>query len=275
MDRARFLKTEAIVLKHFPLGEADRVLTLITPQAGKVRAVARGVRRPKSKLAGHLEPLTRTRVLIQRGRSMDTISQAETIESNIEVRQDLWRMTCALYSAELVERFSSEEQEGEAIYRLLRETITALAPSVHPELVGGETHWNPDITMRWFEVRLLDLSGFAPELYRCLDCTADVLPSAHFFSASAGGVLCPSCRAKDSLARPLSLNALKLLRLYSRGALQTAQQVRLPPDLSVEVEHIMRQYLIHTLERELKSTDFLDILRRERLMEREAASAAG
>jgi DNA repair protein RecO (recombination protein O) len=253
MDKPRFLKTEAIVLKHYPLGEADRVVTLLTPGSGKVRAVAKGVRRVKSRLGGHLEPLTRTRVMLAQGRSLDTISSAETIASNLPLRKDLWRTTCGIYLAELVERFATEEQANLPLYGLLCAGLDALGRAA-----------DLDPVLRYLELRVLITTGFRPELGQCVQCGAAIQPGAHFFSAQAGGALCPACRRNDPLARPLSLNALKVLRLYAASPLETACRVRLDRDLAVELEHLLRQYIMHVLEYGLKSVEFLDLLQRER-----------
>ncbi len=255
MDAHKFFKTEAIVLKHFPLGEADRIITLYTPDDGKVRAVARGVRRVKSRLGGHLELLTRVRVLIVRGTNLDVISQAETLTSNLPLRGDLWRTTCGLYLAELVDGFTSEHQGDPPVFQLFREGLDRL----------GRTG-DFDLTLRYLELRLLKLVGYHPQLLHCVECGADLAPSAHFFSALAGGVLCPSCQRNDSRARPLSLNALKVLRLFASSDLETAGRVRLTPELAVELEQTLRHYMRHILERDVKSTDFLDLLRHERRM---------
>jgi len=252
VDRPRFLKTEAIVLKHFPLGEADRVVTLCTPAAGKVRAVARGVRRVPSRLAGHLEPLTRSRVMIVRGKSLDSISSAETIASNLPLRQDLWRMTCGLYLAELTERLSVEEQANVPLYRLLEQGLAWIG-----------TARDPEPALRYLELRALIVTGYRPELFHCVACRGEIRPAAHAFSAGAGGVLCPVCRRDDPLARPLSLDALKVLRLFSTSSLETASRVRLGPELAVELEHLLRRYIMHVLEQGLKTVEFLDMLRRE------------
>ncbi len=251
MDRPRYQKTEAIVLKHVNIGEGDRIITFYTP-LGKVRAVARGVRKVKSRLAGHLELLTRTQVLLQRGKSLDAISQSETLEGNLEVRQDLWRMTCGLYLAELVERFTQDGQENPELYDLLRESLDALAAAR-----------DPDLLLRSFEMRLLVFTGYQPELTRCVECGIALSPSAHQFSPSAGGVLCASCGPKHALRRPLTLNALKVLRLLARSGYQTASGVRIPEELAVELEGVIRQYMRYLLEQEVKSTDFLDLIRRE------------
>ncbi len=263
MDKPRFVKTEAIVLKHYPLGEADRVITLLTPASGKVRAVAKGVRRVKSRLGGHLEPLTRTRVMLVRGKTLDIVSSAETIVSNLPLRKDLWRTTCGIYLAELVERFATEEQASPLLYALLCEGLDAL---------GAASDLEP--VLRYLELRVLTVTGFRPELGQCVQCGAAIQPGAHFFSAGAGGALCPACRRNDPLARPLSLNALKVLRLYAASPLETACRVRLDRDLAVELEHLLRQYIMHVLEHGLKSVEFLDLLRRERASPAPASHAS-
>ena len=254
MDRPRFQKTEAIVLKHVNIGEADRIVTLYTPHSGKVRAVARGVRRAKSRLAGHLELLTTTQVLIHRGKALDVISQSETIASNLDLRVDLWRMTCGLYMAELVERFSQEQQENINLYRHLKDSLATLGTTA-----------NVNMLLRHFEMRLLDLTGYHPELGRCVECEAPLAPVTNYFSPGAGGVLCPDCRYKHSLHRSLSLNALKVLRLMASSGFEAASRVRLPDELSVELEGTLRQYIRYLLEQEVKSTEFLDLLRREQV----------
>ena len=252
MTQLRLHKTEAIVLKHLNIGEGDRVVTLFTPHLGKLRAVAKGVRKIKSHLAGHLEPLTRCQVLVRQGRHLDTISQVETIESNLPLRGDLWRLTCGLYMAELVERFTQEGQENEALYGLFHTCLADL----------GATH-NTELLLRYFEMRLLGLVGFGPEVFSCVECRAELAPKAHFFSPSAGGVLCADCRLRHSLHRPLSLNALKVLRLLSASDFTRVSNLRVPEGLAIELEGTVRQYIRYLLEQELKSTDFLDLVRRD------------
>ncbi len=248
----RLHKTEAIVLKHFNIGEGDRIVTFYTPHMGKLRAIAHGVRKIKSHLAGHLEPLTRCHIMVHQGRELDTISQSETIESNAPLRADLWRLTSGIYLAELVERFTQEGQENEALYALFRGCLTDLAHTNNVELL-----------LRYFELRLLGLVGFDPELTCCVECRTPLTPTAHFFSPSAGGMLCADCRMRHSLHRPLSLNALKVLRLLARVNFVEASALRVPGALALELESTIRQYIRYLLEQELKSTDFLDLVRRD------------
>ncbi len=161
MSGARVYKTEAVVLRQRPLGEADRILTLYAADLGKFEAVAKGVRRPGSRKAGHLEPLTYVSVMLARGRNLDIITQAEAREAFLPLRADVQRLAAGLYVAELVDRLTVEHVEGYAIFRLLVETLGRLATAA-----------NLDIVLRFFEINLLAHVGYRPELRRCVICQA-------------------------------------------------------------------------------------------------------
>ena len=151
MPAPRVYKTAGIVLRHRKLGEADKILILFTPNYGKVDAVAKGVRRPTSKLAGHVEPLTHSSFLLARGRELDIVTQAETLEPLTPLREDLERVGRALYVAELVDRFTADRQESYSLFRLLLETLRRLA-----------THDDLDLVLRYFEMQPLQETGYRP-----------------------------------------------------------------------------------------------------------------
>ena len=246
-------KTEAIIIRQARLGEADEIITLFTPNLGKLRAVAKGARRPRSKLGGHLEPLTHSALMLAQGQTLDIITQGQTINSFMALRQDLWRTTCALYAAELVDQFTEERAESYPIYKLLLETLGRL-----------EKEPNPELALRHFELRLLDVLGYRPELHTCLRCQKPLEPTTNCFSASGGGVLCPGCSASEPVVRPISVNALKVLRFLQAQDFPAASRLRLEPELAIEVESILREYIRYLLEREVKSVAFMDRLRREK-----------
>ncbi|MFC1906112.1 DNA repair protein RecO [Chloroflexota bacterium] len=251
MAKPRVYKTEGIVLKRTNLGEADKILSIYTPNLGKIRAVAKGVRRPKSKLGGHVETLTRSSMMLAVGRNLDIITQSQTIDSYLPLRSDLWCTSCALYAAELVERFTEEHIENYPVYRLLQSTISSIV----------ETE-NVDLALRYFEIRLLGYMGYKPQLQTCISCKAELEPVENYFSASGGGVLCPNCRTAEPRVRSLSLNALKVMRLFQSKTFDHVSKVHLNPGLSKELETTMREYIRYILEREVKSAEFLDQLRR-------------
>ena len=151
MPRPRVYKTEAIVLRQRKLGEADKIVTLYTSHQGKLDAVAKGVRRTKSRLAGHLEPLTLGAYLLAEGRELDIVTQADTVEAFPALRDDLERLSRGLYCAELVERLTPERSEANPVFRLLAETLGYLNSAPEYELVA-----------RRFELRLLGELGYRP-----------------------------------------------------------------------------------------------------------------
>jgi len=141
--------------------------------------------------------------------------------------------------------------ESYPVYKLLLDTLHRLC-----ETKDGE------LTLRYFELNLLAHLGYRPELHRCLECKSALEPTANFFSPG-GGVLCPPCREKEPLARPISLNALKVMRFLAGSGYTRASRLRLTSELSIELESLMRQYIRYLLEREVKSVEFLDRLRRD------------
>ncbi|MEE9324158.1 MAG: DNA repair protein RecO [Dehalococcoidia bacterium] len=252
MPRPRVYKTEAIILKQTPLGEADKILILYTPHLGKLRTVAKGIRRPKSRLAGHLEPLTHSTLMLAQGRNLDVISQCDTLESFIALKSDLWRTTCAIYAAELVDSFTLEHEENNVLYDLLLETLRWL-----------ETGHRQELVLRFFEVRLLQHLGYQPQLRICVSCSSALEPTLNYFSASGGGILCPRCRHKEPLARPLSVDVLKVMRFLQEKDRAEAERLKISKKLGQELEHILREYIRYMLEREVRSVAFLDLLRDE------------
>jgi len=253
VTRPRFYTTEAIVLRHTPWGEADLLLTLYTPRWGKVRAVARGARRPRSRLVGHLEPLTRVSLALTTGRGLDVVTGAQVLDGHRPLREDLEMTSLALYCAELVDAFTAEEQPSTPLYHLLRRTLERL-PS-----------WpDPTTLVRYFEFRLLSLCGYLPELYRCVACNGAVAPGGHAFSPARGGVLCPSCYNDQGGLMPLSVEALKVLRFFHREEAEAVSRLRLPPRVAREVEGVLGGFIAFILEREVNTARFLHRLRRLR-----------
>ncbi|MBE0479515.1 MAG: DNA repair protein RecO [Dehalococcoidia bacterium] len=253
MPRPRIYKTEAIVLRKTNLAEADGILTLYTPNLGKIRATARGIRKPRSRLAGHLDPLSRSVMLIARGRSLDIITQSEMLESFPSLRQDLRHIACAIYIAELVDKFTIEEAENYGIYILLTDSLRRL----------GETR-DPDMLLRCFELRLLGLAGYQPQVFQCPGCGSSLNPVRNLFSPAAGGVLCPVCGARESAARPISVDALKVMRFLLSNNQDSIERLRVPRELATEIKYLIRAYIRYTLEHDLKSVEFLEDLERTR-----------
>ena len=250
MAQARVYRTEAVVLKGMDLGEADRILTLFTPFNGKLRVVGKGVRKPGSRSGGHLDLLTHAQLLIARARNLDIVTQAETIDPFLALRDDLWRTTLGYHVAELVDRLTEEDHEDRAIFLALVDVLGHIAHDEHP-----------DVAVRLFEVRILEALGYRPQLESCIRCQATLERANCFFNAAMGGVLCPACGPLVGTARPISANAFALLRVLQRGDAATIGRVRHNQKLWDEVEAIESMQLAVVLERDLKSTAFLNRVR--------------
>ncbi|UCG10008.1 MAG: DNA repair protein RecO [Dehalococcoidia bacterium] len=249
MAKPRNYQTEAIIIKKTKLGEADRILTLYTPHLGKIQGFAKGVRRPRSKLAGHLELLTHSLVSLARGRNLDTITGSQTINSFLPLKSDLDLASYALYLTELVNKFTPDEEENQPLFQLLLETMQQLCQANNKELV-----------LRYFELQLLDKVGYRPQLQQCITCQTPLEPVTNYFCPDAGGMLCPNCRPGQPLGYPLSPETLKVLRFLQASDYPTAQRLKLTPDLSHQLEILMRYYQRFLLEREIKSTAWLNNL---------------
>ena len=250
MAKPRNYQTEAIIIKKVKLGEADRILTLYTPHLGKIQGVAKGVRRPRSKLAGHLELITHSQVSLARGRNLDTIIGSQTIDSFLPLKSDLWLTSCALYVTELINQFTADHVENYLLFQLVLETMHRLCLARDIELL-----------LHYFELHLLNEVGYRPQFQQCVSCHSPLKPVTNAFSPSAGGVLCPRCSPSQPLTYPLSVNALKVLRLLQSSDYDTASKLKMTPELSHELDEVMSHYLEYLLDREVKSAAWLDILR--------------
>ena len=151
MRRDRSLRTEAIVLRRSDFGEADRLLTLYTREAGKLRAIAKGARKPKSRKTGHIELFMRSDFLIASGRNLDIVTQAELVEPHRNLAMDLRRMTYASYSAELLNNFTPDEEKHSGLYQLMSNALGWF-----------DTSDNLMLAARYFELRLLCLLYTSP-----------------------------------------------------------------------------------------------------------------
>ncbi|HEX2173609.1 MAG TPA: DNA repair protein RecO [Dehalococcoidia bacterium] len=246
-DRVRVYQTEAIVLRHVKLGEADKILTLYSPTVGKFRAVAKGVRRPKSRLGGHVELLARSQLQVAHGQNLDIVTQAQTAESYLGLRDHLPTIGLGVYLADLVDQFTEERLPNPPLYVLLAEALRRLATPGDHELV-----------VRYFELHLLTYLGYRPRLRRCAQCQTTLDPVTNGFRPAAGGAICAGCRQASDRVLPVS--RLKVLRAIHSEGWDLVDRLRLTREQHRDVMFLLRGYLIYLLEREPKSLQFLSRL---------------
>ena len=247
METPRSFRAEAIVLRHADWGEADRILTLYTREYGKVRAVAKGARKMRSRKAGHLEPFTHITVQLARARDLSIVTQVETLDAYLPLREDLMLLGYASYAMELLDRFTYDEEGGNpVIFRLLTETLGRLALKIEA--------W---LALRFYEMRLLDSLGFRPQLFMCSNCRRDILPEDQYFSASSGGVICPRCGNGLPGLWQISMGSLKYLRHFQRSSFKDAARANPTVEEQKELETLMQGYFTYLLERNLNTPGFI------------------
>jgi DNA repair protein RecO len=248
----RLYVTDAIVLSRFDYGEADRIMTLFTPTHGKLKAIAKGVRRTKSRLGGSLEPLAELRVALARGRTFDVVTQVQVSHAWLRLRDSLESTATAWYFAELADRALEERHEAEGLYALLRHSYELLDAGMDTGRVA-----------RWYEMHLADELGVRPEVDRCVECDRLLESDEEFrWVPPLGGVLCSRCPGPPAERAGLSLEGLKLLKAYQRLDVEALAGLRLPVVVEREVEQAMRDFLRISLERDARSLEFLDEVRR-------------
>ena len=240
-------KDEGVVLGRIKLGEADRIVTIFMRNHGKVRAVAKGVRKTKSRFGGRLEPFTVVDLMLYRGRNLDTITAASVVEPFKSVRDDYAAFTAASALAEMVDKISEEGERAFTTYSLLLAGLAALARRAGPQ--NGEVE--ADTTVPAFMVKLLSISGYHPSLGVCAGCgEADDLVG---FGPALGGAVCRSCRFEDESSFRLSPDRLRLLALLLSsdfGQIAEAQA-------TLDITHALRRYAEYHLERPLRSLALL------------------
>lgn len=259
MGNERLYRTEGIVIRRRDQGEADRVLVLCTPQ-GKIEVIAKGVRKVRSRKAGHVELFSRSRFVISRvPYSWDIVSQAEIVEPHTVLRDDLTRGAYARYVVELLDRFFAQDEGGPALFDLLDRTLTWLS-----------SERDLDLVVRCYEQHLLGLAGFRPELFRCVGehtAVVSLLPQGpqgetrpYGLDPERGGALCPkcydNCKAYPAVVS-LSPAALWFLQECQRGPYARLRRQHFTSALHAEAEQVMQHYITYHLERGVRSGAFL------------------
>jgi DNA repair protein RecO (recombination protein O) len=244
-----FYKIEGVVLRRRNLGEADRLVTVLTRDRGKITIVARGARRPRSRLGGRLEPSTRMRALVAEGRTLDVISQVEVVEANAALRRDLERVGVTSVVLEMADRALADRHPHPDVYRLV---LTAL---------GLAREGSVAVVWPWFAARLLVLLGHRPSVTRCLVCGRRLRDPA-VWSTTLGGCLHAACRARDSRAIAMSSGARALLAfLLDARPTALGRVAPAPSDLAVACD-ILRGYAEACWETRLRAPGVVELVTR-------------
>lgn len=237
---------DGIVLRRGNFGEADQIVTLLTRYHGKVSAVAKGVRRMGSRKGGNLDLLNHVKVYLAEGKNMDIITEVELVSAWPRLKEDLNKVAISYQVIELANEFVSERQENKDVFDL---TLAALG-----FLEEGD---RPEQTLAVYQVKLLDIVGFQPELSKCVRCGKVLEPEGLALSPALGGVIGPEEREEDALAWGISADTLKVWRFFLTSEFSAGMKLKVPPEVARQVARSLQYYLEYLLERELKSPSLL------------------
>lgn len=205
------------MLRRRPLGEADEIISFLSPAEGQFQAVARSSRKPSSSMVGKLEPSSHLQAQFARGRSLDRITQARMRGSFPRIRESLERLARGSYLLELFRSCVPYREESRGTFRLLLACLEGL-----------DSGWQPDIVCRWTELQLLGQLGYEPQLDGCVLCgRPDELEA---FSPSAGGAVCRGCTSQAVRHLPMLPAVLGSLRFLRRSRLEAAHRLKLQPE---------------------------------------------
>ena len=262
-------KVEAVVLRHQPVGEADRILTLFTREYGKLRVSARGVRKMTSRLAGRVQPYTEGRFLLARGRTLDVVAQAEVVRAFAGLQRDLLRGAYAAYIAELVDRFLPERDRHPEVFNAVLDAFAVVEAAAEDEA---------EVYALWFSLHLADSLGYRPEMAQCVTCgrplpsgapaagdaaeqVSPVRRASWAFSPAAGGALCPACAAGEPSAAKVAPGVLATGAYLLRSTAERARRLRIPERQRRALAGLVQAHLEYHLDGRLRAPAVIARLR--------------
>jgi len=247
----------AIIIRGHDYGEGHRLLTLLTREAGKIIAVARGIRKPKAKLAAVLQHFTKATIELSTGRRYAIITGAQMQDSFYGLRSDLTAFANVSYLCELFDETLEDHQGTPELFDLLNEALSQ-----------NEQGTAPELTNRYVEIHLISALGYLPRLTHCAHCDAPlavadaagkmVWPTWLGFTVAHGGALCSNCLPMVPGARRIAAGTIQVSLLMLNMQMDTLSALKLSDQLKKEIETTYREYLEYRLERPLRSSRYIN-----------------
>ncbi len=237
---------EAVILRKVDYGEADRVMTLFTLERGKVPAIAKSVRKARSRMSGQLDVFAHGRMMLAEGRNMDVITQFQRLTDTTALAEDLVRSASAAIVVEVADKMLEERHAQPELFRMVAAALSHLSDG------------SVDARMETVDylTRVLAELGCSPELVSCARCGAALPGHDLAFSPLAGGVVGPECHDAAAPSPPISARTVKILRVLAAGDRALFFRLRLDAEDLEAVERALEAQLEHHLDRQLKSVDF-------------------
>lgn len=243
----------AIVLRRINFGETDRIVTLYARERGKISGIAKGSRKPISRLSGPTEILTYGKYQLATGKQLDVVTQAEVKESFPRIHGDLSRIAHATYMDELADKLVEERAPNADIFDLL---LSALYLMERPN--------DPQKVVHMFELQFMGLLGYEPALSKCVRCREPLPAGEVFFSPSLGGTVCRDCAPLPEDAIQISRETVETMRELLEADAPKVEEMEIPQEVMDQIARVMRWYIRYRAERELKSLEFLQALKVEK-----------
>ncbi|MDH7482802.1 MAG: DNA repair protein RecO [Armatimonadota bacterium] len=240
----------AIVLRRIDFGETDRITTLYTRELGKISAIAKGARKPISRLAGATETLTYGKFQLATGKTLDVITQVEVRHSFPRIRSNLRQLAYATYLAELVERFVEEREPNVDMFDLLLSSLYLLERLNDPEKIA-----------HMFELQFMKLLGYEPTLDKCVRCRKPLSEGEVFFSPSLGGIVCRMCGPLPEDAIQISYHAVEIMRKLLQAEAPEVEKMEISPNIMEQIGRVMQWYIRYRSPAEIKSLRFFQMLK--------------
>lgn len=249
-----YYKSGAIILKTSDLREADKLVNVFSATDGKVRAVARGVKKPRSSLRACIQPFSQSLLHFHRGKDLDIITQGRIINFYGQAREDIQKMLYAVYMMELLDKSLLEHMPLPQLYAATLEVLDYL----------NDHAFNP-LVIRFFELKLLVSLGYAPILNQCVQCGGASSPMA-VFSMAEGGVVCPQCVPKVSHCFHLSGESLAMIRFMTSGKITALGRIKASEVALRQMESFLEEYLEYHLERSFQMKKTIKVLKKRMML---------
>lgn len=247
-----FVETKGVVLRQTKYSESDKILTIFTKTRGKIQAIAKGARRPKSPLMGSTEVFCYSDFLLYNGKGLYNINQGEIIDSFYSLREDIYKLSYATFILELVDSSVLEEETNDILFELLIKTLKILS-----EMSTVEEYKK---LLLAFQIKYISFVGFRPQLMACVNCGSEALDNVRF-DILEGGVVCNKCFNVNSGQINISINIIHLMKVLLYTKLEELEDVSLSKSEEKTIEEVLIRYITSHIEKKsFKSLEFLRTL---------------
>ncbi|MFW6022758.1 MAG: DNA repair protein RecO [Halanaerobiaceae bacterium] len=250
-------ETETIVLKQFDLGESDKIITFYTKDYGKIRAVARGVRKSKSSISGVVLPFTYNYTTFYQGRSLDRINKIKNIFSFVKLREDLTKTAYASFMAELIEKVGLEGESNQALFSLLLSSFHQMINSNDEDIKKIEIS---------FKLRIIGIMGFKPELSNCIYCDKELIHTGrNIFDIEQGGLVCSECSNQISQSAyrfVITGESIKIMMKILSSGLKPLERLKISKNSYNQLDELTNKFIMYHLDLNLKSLVFLNMIKK-------------